>query len=176
MSGATFQALLASTGGGVIQTAFSTTLNANDGSDKNGYSFRVYPTALNGSGGPWRWVRVRFRSSTAAGTSVGHASIGIHGSGVATTATPVELLFSGVSGFSLSAGQTITSDWAVLSFSLSNNIMVIMDYNGSSLMRNLSGGGVNYYKFGTTSYSTTSPTGFSSQTYLTGVDLIEGMT
>lgn len=75
----------------------------------------------SGGGSPTQ-VRVTFQASTSSPMILDHASIGIQaGAGNAwdTTLTPVELLFSGVSGFSILASATITSDWASLGISSS---------------------------------------------------------
>lgn len=78
--------------------------------------------APSGGGGSPTQVRVTFQASTSSPMILDHASIGIQaGAGNAwdTTLTPVELKFSGVSGFNISATTTITSDWANLVISSS---------------------------------------------------------
>lgn len=59
-------------------------------------------------------VRVTFKSASDMGLAVANASIGVLLGGLATLYTPTELLFSGVSGFSIAASSTITSDWVDL--------------------------------------------------------------
>ena len=86
------------------------------------------PSALSQSGQTWRrpqttggggvsQVRVTFKAASATTSTITRCSIGLQaGSGdeYDTASTPVELLFSSVSGFSISSGATITSDWANL--------------------------------------------------------------
>lgn len=79
-------------------------------------SIAPYYKVAGGGGSPTQ-VRVTFKAPTLSSLILDHASIGIKaGAGNAwdTTATPVELKFSGVSGFNISASASITSDWANL--------------------------------------------------------------
>ncbi len=81
------------------------------------------PLVKSGGGGSPTQVRVTFTQITGVGSvTVNNASIGIQaGSGdpYDTSATPVELKFAGVSGFTLAAANSITSDWATLTVSSS---------------------------------------------------------
>src|SRR6266403_6063092 len=81
------------------------------------------PLVKSGGGGSPTQVRVTFTQITGVGSvTVNNASIGIQaGSGdpYDTSATPVELKFAGVSGFTLVSGSSITSDWATLTVSSS---------------------------------------------------------
>lgn len=165
-------ALMPAAGGG-LATIFTDTLTTNDSGGAN-YTYRnVLP--ITGNAGTQ--VRVTFEASSAAAFSVDNASIGIlTGATYDTTAAPVELLFSGVSGFALSAGQTIVSDWANLSgFTSSNKLVVSIDLastNGNPRGR-YSGGpaGSNcYYASNDNSYNETvpSPT-FSGSVFSGGV-------
>lgn len=62
-------------------------------------------------------VAVTFVASTSEAFVTDHASICIQNSTYNCQATPVELTFnSGSHGFSISAGQTITSDWVSFAF------------------------------------------------------------
>jgi hypothetical protein len=75
-------------------------------------------------------VRVTFKAGPTTGLIVDHAAIGIGtGSNGATTATPLELLFSGGHGFNIAANATITSDWVTLAFTTANVLVVIIDGN-----------------------------------------------
>ena len=178
--------LLIPAGGGGIVTAFSVTLNTNDSGD-GGYSFRTRVTTEAGSGGQ---VRVRFVASTAAAFSLNNASIG---KGVVspaspspgfynTQATPVELLFSGLSGFAISAGQSIVSDWANLTWHGGDGLVVVMDFgasNGNPRMLTTAGSGSLAYQGATSTYNESAPTEGSwasqgeSVPWVLGFDLIE---
>lgn len=59
-------------------------------------------------------VRVTFKAGTSGGLTLDHASIGVQSTTYNTQTTPMELRFSGASGFAIAATATITSDWAVL--------------------------------------------------------------
>ncbi len=81
------------------------------------------PLVKSGGGGGPTQVRVTFTQIPTVGPiTINNASVGIQaGSGdpYDTSATPVELKFAGVSGFTLAAGNSITSDWATLTVSSS---------------------------------------------------------
>lgn len=87
-------------------------LNANDANPNT--AFRIGAVlAANAA----TQIRVTFTAGTDAGLVVTNASIG-KGAGTGfgdCTATPLTLLFSGASGFTISAGAQITSDWLNLS-------------------------------------------------------------
>ena len=114
-----------------IDTPFSAALTADD-------SLQALATVRNAiqitsKMGPGQQVRVTFEASSAADFSADNCSIGILsgalGSGGATVATPIELKFAGASGFAITAGQTITSDWATLGgFVIGQYFEVIIDY------------------------------------------------
>lgn len=104
-------------GGGGGEPGFlyqaSPALNANDAN--TGTSFRVcVPVAMNALGE----ARVTIRPGTVNALTILHASIGKRTTGEPlypnTTATPIELLFGGVSGF-VAATTPMTSDWADIS-------------------------------------------------------------
>lgn len=112
-------------------TIFTSALGTDD-SGNEGFSFR---NILLITGNAQGQIRVTFKAASAGTFKVDHASIGIYsGSGSAnTTATPVELLFSGAHGFTVSNGATITSDWADLAgFTSANNLVVIEDFNSGA--------------------------------------------
>lgn len=80
-------------------------------------------------------VRVTFSSRTgSSGTKVNNVSIGLQapsGDLYDTAATPVELLCSGVSGFNLTAGTSITSDWANLAISTTAGVVFSVSQAGN---------------------------------------------
>lgn len=112
-----------------MATIFTRTVTSAD-SGNEGISFRnVVPITAGALG----QVRVTFKAP-AAGTKVDHASIGISTGSVGnTTATPVELTFSGAHGFTLGANASIVSDWVNLSgFTSSDLLVVIFDQNAAT--------------------------------------------
>jgi hypothetical protein len=121
-------------GGGGPTTLFaaSPALNANDSNPNT--SFRIC-TPITGSSGTQ--IRATFQASTATGLTTGHCSIGKREAAeplyANTTATPLELLFSGGSGFAISAGASITSDWQTISgFTLTTGDEAVVIFDGTS--------------------------------------------
>ncbi len=99
------------------------------------YSIRQVIDAI-GTGG--NQVRAWFQAAAGAGTGTKHCSVGIRASGPNTTATPVELTFNdGNSGFSLTAGQSIWSDWAPLVTSSGQELIVVLDLSNSAALGNM---------------------------------------
>lgn len=134
------------------------------------------------TGGAQTQVRVTFTAGLAT-FILNNASIGISsGTTMITTATPVELLFGGVSGFTILSGATITSDWVNLSgFTASDKLVVVMDYSvagGSSSTDQSGGAGADlWYLFGAfASYNSADPTAlgsWNSIAWVLAVSLIE---
>ena len=159
-------------------TTIFTDTKTGDDTGNDGFSFRQVCTI---TGGAQSQVRVTFKASSAATLRLDHASIGIQtGTQDACTATPVELLFAGVSGFSISNGATITSDWANLSgFTSSNKLIVVMDASatagsGDYAVNTASTGQTLWFAAASASYNVAAP-GFASSAAATceGVTLIE---
>ncbi len=101
-------------GGGATQLFVPSAgvLNANDPNPNTAFRIGAVITTNTAT-----QIRVTFTAGTDAALIVSNASIG-KGAGTGfgdCTATPLQLLFSGGSGFSISAGGTITSDWLNLS-------------------------------------------------------------
>lgn len=111
---------------GPLYTA-SPALNSNDANFGN--SFRVVVPV---TGTSLTQIRATIRPGTVNSLTILHASIGKWAGNVlypSTTATPIELLFGGVSGFS-AATTPQTSDWANLSgltFTTGEKAVVIYD-------------------------------------------------
>jgi len=115
-------------------TVCNNPLDTNDSGDEGITARERVPLIADSQG----QVRVTFVCSTTAGQrfKTDHCSIGVQsgGSSGETIATPVELLFSGASGFDLAnaaGGTTLVSDWANLSFVSSDNLVVIMDFTAA---------------------------------------------
>lgn len=160
-------------GGGFSEpfTVFSDTLTANTGNNA-GFSFR---SSFSVSAGGDQ-IRITFEASNAAAFDADNCAIGIQDTAADTTATPVELLFGETSGFTLTAGQTITSDWLDFPFSVSDTLIVITDCgatNGNA--RRLAAGASNwYFRSATNSYQDAAVTGFTdSGADTVGFNLVE---
>jgi hypothetical protein len=152
-------------------TMFSATLDSNAAGSGNSSSRQ---TVTNSSAVSGTQVRVRFQGPSSGTLNVDNASVGIRSGATANTvATPVELKFSGVSGFSLSATAEITSDWADLVIGSSDELIVVNDHGGTSTERYVLATGPNYFKLATDSYATASVSGFTSQGIISCLNLVE---
>src|SRR5882762_839333 len=113
-----------------MTTIFTDTLTLNDNAN-DGLSIRQVCTI---TGGALDQVRVTLKASGSAALHTDHCSIGVlAGAQPNTVAVPVELTFSGASGFSILAGASITSDWVNFSgFTSSNKLIIIFDVNSGA--------------------------------------------
>lgn len=168
------------------------TLTTNDTAWEDDTLRQVVPITVGAGGGGQ--IRVTFEASGANTWKVDNASIGIStlanaaaatgaGTDSETTATPIELLFDGgLNGFTLTAGQTKTSDWASLSGFTSTQLLVIVQdvsaTGGNSReitgLGIISSGGAGYYwTANSNSYNsaTGAGTGFSGR--VIGINKIE---
>lgn len=142
---------------------YSDSLPSNNAGN-SGYSFRKAITPSAGGSN----VRVTFKAaSSGANFKTDHCSIAVKGSSTlpSTDATPTELLFSGASGFNISPGNTIVSDWLSFSFTGSDILVVVMDFaasGGGDCGYNSSGSNSTYYKAATASYNTASVSGYTT--------------
>ncbi len=128
------------------------------------------------------YVRVTFKSSSDSPLTIGNAYIGQAadaGDAYDFQTTPVELLFSGVSGFAIAANTTIVSDAAVYSIPSGKNLVVSAYCSGDAshgnvMKDNTSAGWSNYYKLANDA-STVNATGYISNTgaHVVAVSLIE---
>lgn len=152
-------------------TACTQSLDENN-PNTTGYSLRtIVPTAqIAGRGDK---VRVTFKAHPSSSFNADNVSIGIHDSAGSTISTPVELLFSTASGFSLTAGQTITSDWLDFSFEETDDLVIICDYGDSAGFRNYGTEtwGDTYYKAASNSYNVADISGLSYSHQTGYVDL-----
>lgn len=162
-------------GYGSPQTVFSQTLNTDSGGGYGDYSIRHVITSVAYGGDQ---IRVTFEAPSAASLYIDNASVGIlAGGGNAwdTTATPVELLFSGGSGVTITAGNTATSDWTTFSFADTDDLVVIHDLGSSSSTRrrDTTPSGISgYNKSATDSYNQATPSGFTSG-IVTAITIVE---
>jgi len=150
-----------------MTTIFTTTFNLDD-TGNVGFSIRQVCTITGNAQGQ---VRVTFNAasagSAAGGLQLDHASIGIQtGANDATTAVPVELLFSGAHGFTIADGASIVSDWANLAgFTSANKLIVVMDCNSVHAQgmaeNSASTGQTFWFQAATASYNVAAP-GFAS--------------
>ena len=120
-------------------------------------------------------VRVTFQAGTGTNMVTDHCSIGVSvggGNPQNTTATPVELTFSGGHGFNIAANATIVSDWVNLSFNSSATLVVVMEAVASSNIGRAAL--INGLWFGTPpSYNVATTSGFTSANVIAGVIVIE---
>lgn len=145
-----------------IVIAYSNALGTNN-SGNHGYSFRKAITLSAGGA----QVRVTFMAASSGGNfKTDHCSIALKGTATlpSTELTPSELLFSGVSGFDITPGNTIVSDWLTLTTTAAI-VVVVMDFNstpGSGDTSYGSGSNSTYYKAATASYNTASVSGYTT--------------
>ena len=94
----------------MVSTVFTPSGGVLNADDTNiGLAFRVRCVLSAGSNGK---LQVTFTARSNVGLQANHCSVGLSSSSTSsvTTTTPVELKFGGVSGFSIAAGASITSD------------------------------------------------------------------
>jgi hypothetical protein len=159
-----------------LTTIYTDSLTGSD-SGNAGQSLRDVLTITGGAQGQ---VRVTFTGKAGSTTKIDHASIGIAtGTGSNTTATPVELTFGGVSGFTFPNGSTnIASDWVNLSgFTSANKLVVIIDFDattgGGDYAIDAASGTATAFFFGAATYNVASPAGGSQTNNYSVVALVE---
>lgn len=136
-----------------------------------GYALRTAVTALGQAAAQ---IRVTFKASSSEAWTVAHASVGVQSSGPDTVSTPVELLFSAESGFSIAAGMEITSDWATVNMSSGNVPVIDMDIASGNPKFLPSGGVGSWYNISTPAYQTADVAGTADGTAVYGIVLVEG--
>lgn len=143
-----------------VYTAYSIALTSNSSTNEDSSQREVItPLAFAG-----HFVRATFEAASAASTQVDHASVGVRTTNADTVATPVEFLFSGVAGFTLTAGTTITSDWAQLPVTVADSLIVVMDIHSSNGTLRFTGSGMgSYFKAATDSYNQATVSGFTNE-------------
>lgn len=149
-------------------TIFTDSLGDLDQGDASGASFRTLISLTQSCPGK---VRVTFKAGNGTTWACSHCSIGVSAGSGNTVATPVELLFSGVSGFSIAAGQTIVSDYATLPWTNGQSVVVVTDTSSGgprlSLSQNV------YQKGSSTSYNQATVVGYSNFAHNCGIAKIE---
>lgn len=157
-------------------TSFLMTLTGN-GYDGVNYSHRqsINSSDLDRSGTS---IRVTFQTATAEGLKVDNVSIGERdGASANTVATPVELLFSGGSGFDIAADNQITSDALNFIIDKTKNYIIVVDCSSIAAKDGnkykASTGNTCYYKAVTDSYNQASVSDFSNFDGITYVNKIE---
>lgn len=159
-------------------TIFSNALASDDSGDE-GLTIR---SVVAITGGAQDQVIVRWKAASAATFKTDNSSIGIStGTASNTTATPVQLKYGGVAGFTISNGATIDSDPVNLSgFTSANSLVAICDVNvtagNGAPAAVLSGAtGCQAYSKTGTSFNVAAPAGMSSLAVgsIFGVTLIQ---
>lgn len=132
-----------------------------DNAGNNNYSYRqIIPL----TGGALDQVRVTLQAGNGNDTTINNVSIGIwSGTTMITTAAPVELLFSGVSGCTIPFGTSLASDWVNLTgFTSSDKLVITWDFGTTNTWfrtNNSSGlGGTIWFLVPEASYNKTDPT------------------
>jgi hypothetical protein len=136
-------------------------LNSSNPGNEN-YSIRSQIAITKGG----NKARVTFASHPVGALAMDNVSIGVlSGEFVNTTATPIELTFLGVPGFSIPAGNTITSDWVTLpAFTSADKLVVTLDHAstlGTGFWTNNYANSNIYYRASNTSYNLAEVSGFS---------------
>jgi hypothetical protein len=132
MPGAQFQALMAPPSTQVPAQIFAPSVAlATDQPGNGGSALRIVAKTLTGGG---TQVRVTFAAGTTAIFAANHCSIAKVNVATAPNcdATPIELKFGGVSGFSIAANSSIVSDWLPFVVSAADKLMVIFDCGASA--------------------------------------------
>lgn len=138
----------------VFDPPLDTASSGNSGSSIRGISS---PITAGGT-----QIRVTFKSPSGGGAAATHVAIGKQASTYSTVSTPVELKFGGASGFVMSAGGQITSDWATLTTAVNDVLVIVIDSDSSTQIRTSGtyAGGA-YIKPSSSSYNAASPSGFT---------------
>lgn len=142
---------------GSFSTAWSVTFNSNDsGAEDDSYRNLMSPSVSGDV------CRITCAASTSAALNCDNLSIMQHsGSGVGTGSIG-EFLFSGASGFSISAGQEIVSDILEFAVNSANDYLGTVDIAAASgNPRRLDGSGTSYFKDASATYNQLNPGGLS---------------
>jgi hypothetical protein len=135
---------------------------ASNGTGDGGISFRQVLSSVTQAGDQ---VRVTINASTAGALAANNVSIAKVNSATAPNcdSTPVELKFSGASGFSLASSGVAVSDWLDFRVAVGDNIMVIIDFGATANPRFVSAttNCHQYFKAATASYTSATASGFS---------------
>ena len=138
---------------------WSRAVSSND-SGQGGYSYRVVLAAADistsGNG-----IALTFEASSASGLDVDNVSIVERSGATADGVTvPTEVLFSGASGFSIGAGQSIESDVLAFSVDETKDYLVVIDVSATNGNPRYVDAGEVYAASGTDSYNIASGAAF----------------
>lgn len=159
----------ASGGGGPVNifTPSTSPLNSDDTNVSTSFRMRLVVSAASLGN-----LRASFQASSTTGLATGHASI-CKWDGTAApscTAPPLQLLFSGASGFSIGAGASITSDFVNHSASFSiapgDSVIVIFDVTtpGGQRFRTGQTNATLFFLGAVTTWNQANPAGFGTGT------------
>jgi hypothetical protein len=155
-------------GVGPATTVFDVAASLTEDDPVAGLSIRQLVSSISTGGSE---IRITVKPGAGTGLTVAHCSVGHQLSAGQTTATPVELLFSGGAGFVTAAGVSVVSDWLSFSTTASETLIVVIDVTTGNVA-GLAGLGSQYYKTGAT-YNDANPAGLSSQAYTLGLAKVE---
>jgi len=163
---------------GTWETVYDPTMTANN-SWGTGTNFRnVITDALSSAGGPWTKVRVTYIAQTASATASMTASTCLRsGSTDDCTATPISMTVGSASSWTISAGGTALSDEATLSFTTTDDILIII-YTPGGEERYLTTSwpeGQYYLDNNVDETGLTTVSGYTGvEQYISNIDLVEG--
>jgi len=176
------QLLLSTIPASEIGTLFSVALTL-DSDGWSGYTGveRIAASAMTLPSGSITKVRFRLVAAASEGITIGNAYVG-HRAGSGDeydfSAAPVQVLFGGSAGVTISAGSTKTSDWATFSYNKTSDLLFAFycSGSGSSDAPKYASGitDVADYEKIANDAATVNKTGYSTNTgYITLVDLVE---
>lgn len=143
-----------------VTTSFLQTVTTNSGGNANTTIRSVLTPSVSGSE-----IRVTVNAGGSGAMTLSHVSIGIQSSGANTTATPVELKFSGASGCTVSASGTLASDWTPFVLTGGVPVICIADITSANIAA-LSSASFTSYSAAGTSWSTATVSGFTTNANL----------
>lgn len=110
--------------------------------DLGSYTIRqILTPSLGGN-----WIRITVEAQSGQAAACDNVAIVEQDSGANGIGVPVEIKFQGSSGFSLTAGSSITSDELYFPVSTEKTYLIIFDDAGSGQVNHIVTGGSGYYK------------------------------
>lgn len=153
----------------MADTLYTQALDANTGGWNN-YTvvMRFAPAALTLPTAPILRIRFTFEAATTEGFQIGAAYVG-HRAGAGDaydfSTTPVQILFGGSGGVTISTSSTSTSDWATFAYDKTSDLLVAWYFNSTTDSPRAKTGLSNIYNYdngaGGNSASTVNKSGFS---------------
>jgi len=165
------------------KTAVSAVLNQNNNSAEGGQTYRqrIPSSDISNAGRPY--TRVTFNASSTEALTLNPIYIGQRadsGDAYDFQATPVELKFSGSSGFAIGAGQTIKSDPAEFMIPTGKDLIISFYTPGDAShtgFAQITKSGWSFYYKGGNDAATVNATGYNAANgYLINVSLVEAGT